>query len=121
LFHSSTSTLIRLTLSLEYQLSNNSLSSTFNSYFLALSCSAAFLAASSSCNHFNSNSSALSSGDKLSNLLASASASAAAVFAASFSVFFLSSSSFLFSQSLNLGVTLAVCSHISSGLRYFSI
>jgi hypothetical protein len=121
LFHSFTSTLIRSTLSLEYQLSKSSLSATFNSYFLLLSSSAAFLAFSHFSISFIFNSLALCSGDNFDNLSHSA-------LAASFSDLYREAASLSLirrslspSQRLNLGVTLAVCSHISSGLRYFSI
>jgi hypothetical protein len=72
LFHSSFRTSINATLSFQYQLFSNSSLSTLNSYFLALSSSAAFLAFSHFSMFFISSSLALFSGDNFDNLSHSA-------------------------------------------------
>jgi hypothetical protein len=115
LFHSSFRTSINATLSFQYQLFNNSSLSTLNSYFLLLSSSAAFLAFSHFSISFISSSLLLCSGDSLDNL------SHSALFVSFSNLYLLHSlnslcnCSFLVSQILISGLTLAVCSHIMSG------
>jgi hypothetical protein len=115
LFHSSFRTSINATLSLPYQLFSNSSLATLNSYFLLLSSSAAFLAFSHFSISFISSSFLLCSGDSLDNL------SHSALFVSFSNLYLLPSlnslcnCSFLVSQILISGLTLAVCSHIISG------